>query len=342
MKFVHTADNHLDMPTSNLPPLKAKERKRLRRLSFSKIIDYTISDNADMLIISGDLFHTPTPSSSTIAFCKREFERLGSIPVFIALGNHDYGVDFSDFPPNTHVFPKNIKRFSYGDTVLTGISFSSETADFCDIIPPCTDKTKTNILVMHADAFSHSEYNHISLEKLLSFGYDYIALGHIHTFYQHDTICYPGCHDGNGFDEADTKHFISGEISPQGLKIERISSSTAEYKHLTFDISHLASSREIVDELKGLLVNQNIYSIFLTGSTKDGFSPNLDYICQGLSDFAFHITVSDNTKTPIDISHGKLYEKVTEYLSENCPDSALSDLAMQYAIRALRGDDILL
>ena len=42
MRFVHTADNHIDMPLSSLPAQKAVMRKADRRLSFSKIIDFTL------------------------------------------------------------------------------------------------------------------------------------------------------------------------------------------------------------------------------------------------------------------------------------------------------------
>ena len=112
MKIIHTADNHLDMPLSSLPLEKATARKRERLSAFTKIIDHTIAVNADMLLISGDLFDSSNPSDALLSYCASEFEKLGNTPVFLSLGNHDYGIKRDVFPGNVHIFPNTLTAFT--------------------------------------------------------------------------------------------------------------------------------------------------------------------------------------------------------------------------------------
>lgn len=332
MRFVHTADNHLDMPLSTLPDSKASVRKSERLTSFSKIIDYTLS-NADMLLISGDLFHNPFPSDSIVKFCAKEFSRLGNIPVFIVLGNHDYGTSAAHFPGNVHVFPSHFERIKYNNICITGASFSSESADFSSSIP-LPEKNMQNILLLHGDILQPSTYNFMDKQHLSALGYDYIALGHVHSHYLFKNIAYPGCHDGSGFDECGEKSFIYGDIS-SSLKISLIPSSSRIYESIDFDISPYDSSLSIAQALKDQ-ISDNIYSVTLTGTARDGFIPNTDFITTALSEKAFFVTVKDKSVLETDFSNSSIFRFFTQYLSENFDDETAS-LALKYAITALKG-----
>ncbi len=332
MRFVHTADNHLDMPLSSLPVGKSSARKAERRSSFSKIIDYT-AKNADMLIISGDLFHSPTPSASAINFCIKEFEKLGNIPVFIALGNHDYGISDVNFPGNVHIFPKDFERIIYKDIAITGASFTSETALLSAGIPS-PDPKYQNILVLHGDLSQSSEYNPLDKAKLLSCGYNYVALGHVHTYFREGNIVYPGCHDGGGFDESGEKGFVFGDIS-HGLNISFIPSSSRVYTILDFDVSAFDSSMALSEALMAK-ISDGIYRINLTGTLKEGFMPNIDYITSCLSEKAFYVSIKDNTRIDTDISQSSIYRFFSDYLSENY-EGEIARLAYKYGVTALKG-----
>lgn len=332
MRFVHTADNHLDMPLSSLPKDKASIRKSERLKSFSKIIDYTLA-NADFLIISGDLFHSADPSRSVLNFCKAELLRLGSIPVFIALGNHDYGLKSEYFPGNVHVFSDKFERIIYRDVALYGASFSSETAHFSAQIPS-PDTSLKSLLVLHGDIFRDSEYNPLNKDFLLQSGYDYVALGHVHSQFRLQNIAYPGCHDGGGFDEQGKKYFIFGDISDK-LKIEFIPSSSRIYESIDFNISDFDSSLSVADALSPL-VSDGIYQINLTGSLKGDFSPNIDFLESQLSQKAFFVSVKDKTQLDVDISESSIFRLFSEYLSEHF-DGEIARTALKYGTLALKG-----
>lgn len=333
MRFVHTADNHLDMPLSSLPPLKASLRKAERRASFSKIIDFTLQ-NADFLIISGDLFHTPSPSQSTINFVKKEFERLGDIPVFIALGNHDYGVYDTNFPGNVHIFTPGFERIVYKDTLITGSSFAFEVSNIAHTIPYPDKDYSHNILVLHTSLTPTGDYNPIDKAVLQKYGYDYVALGHVHAAYSQKNLFFPGCHDGSGFDECGEKGFLYTDtaLSPSPRFIP---TSSRIYSVIDCDISGCDSSQAICAKLSEL-IGEGIYRINLTGVLNESFSPNIDYITSVLSEQAFFVTIADKTCFDNDISQSSIFRFFSEYIDQSC-DRETALLAKKYGSLALKG-----
>lgn len=336
MRFVHTADNHLDAPVSSLPPAKAAMRRDMRLRSFSKIIDYTIQ-NADMLLISGDLFDSPNPPKGVVSFCAKEFERLGSIPVFIASGNHDYLTRQLNFPGNVHVFGSEFETVSCKNCLITGVSFTSPSASFADKIPPA-QKDCDNILLLHGDIFTQSDYNSMNKDALTSLGYTYVALGHIHEFYKYKAIAYPGCHDGSGFDETGEKGFIYGNISEKKLSMEFISSSSLLYRKESFDISDFSSSMAVADAIMEKFPD-GIYKFSLTGVPSEGFTPNLEAIESYISNKFFHATVTDETAINANLADSMLYKLFCEYVNENAQGNVAA-LALRYGTNAMKGDEL--
>lgn len=335
MRFVHTADNHLNMPLGSLPPQKAAIRRDMRLSSFSKIIDYT-KQNADMLLISGDLFDSPNPPRSVLSFCAKEFERLGNIPVFIALGNHDYGNFNHNFPGNVHIFAPTVETITYKGCAVTGASFSSPSADFAASIPHADVNAGLNILCIHGDIFTKSDYNPLNKDIIDTYGYDYIALGHIHDYSKYKNIVYPGCHDGSGFDETGEKGFIFGETVSGRLNLCFVPSSTLIYSKESFDISPFSSSLAIADALMEKFPD-GIYKFTLTGTPSEGFTPNTEAIEEYISQKFFHATVTDNTASASDVSDGMLYKLFFEYITSHS-DGDIAALALRYGTNALKGD----
>jgi DNA repair exonuclease SbcCD nuclease subunit len=336
MKIIHTADNHLDMPLSSLPPEKAAIRRESRLKSFSQIIDFAIAEKADVLLISGDLFHTSAPPKSVVSFCCGEFERLCSVPVFIALGNHDYGFDFSCFPKNVRVFPTEFTTFDMGDYTVSGASFFKEE---CSIpIFPQKNCEKVNILCLHGDLSPSSAYNPLDKDYLENLGYDYVALGHVHIYNRYKHILFPGCHDGGGFDETGEKGFLSCDISKNNLNVSFVPSSSMIYEKLSCDISNYTSSAQIVSALSNSL-NGGIYEVSLTGVKREGFTPNISFIESSLSPFTFFIKVKDESSSAVSLDDNPLFKLVSEFIYKNL-DKKDAALALEYAEKALLGEEI--
>lgn len=93
IRIIHTADLHLGISFSSIIESPSFEEIRFKDLinNLEYIKDYAIKNNADFLIIAGDVFHNPRPSA--LAF--NEFSRIigelvkNDVNVIITLGNHD-------------------------------------------------------------------------------------------------------------------------------------------------------------------------------------------------------------------------------------------------------------
>ena len=87
MKFIHTADIHWGMvPDSDRP--WGKKREQAIRLTFQAIIEDARDSRADLLLISGDLFHRQ-PLARDLKEVNYLFSTIPGTRVVIIAGNHD-------------------------------------------------------------------------------------------------------------------------------------------------------------------------------------------------------------------------------------------------------------
>ena len=87
MKFIHTADIHWGMiPDSDKP--WGKKREQAIRLTFQGIIEDARDSRADLLLISGDLFHRQ-PLARDLKEVNYLFSTIPGTRVVIIAGNHD-------------------------------------------------------------------------------------------------------------------------------------------------------------------------------------------------------------------------------------------------------------
>ncbi len=94
MKFIHTADIHLDSPLSGLAAYRDAPADRLRtvtRDAFTRLVDSAIDESVDFMIIAGDLYDGTWRDFNTGRYFCREMGRLckAGIPVYLLYGNHD-------------------------------------------------------------------------------------------------------------------------------------------------------------------------------------------------------------------------------------------------------------
>src|SRR5262245_11762947 len=105
LRFVHAADLHLDSPCRGLG-----DRLQSATLgALERVIDHTITSDADFLVIAGDLYDSKDRSLRALVAFRKQMERLAErqVPVFIVHGNHDplngWGSGFQ-LPPNVITF----------------------------------------------------------------------------------------------------------------------------------------------------------------------------------------------------------------------------------------------
>jgi len=83
IKLLHTGDIHLDSAFSGLDSRSAEIRRNELRSAFTSMITYARMNNADLIIIAGDLFDSEYVTKETISILRREFEsfaEIGKVP----------------------------------------------------------------------------------------------------------------------------------------------------------------------------------------------------------------------------------------------------------------------
>lgn len=349
-KLVHCADIHIGAPISGLDDSLASVRREEIKASFKNIVKFSYENNADALLICGDLFDSPFPSTNDINYVKDLFSSIPDINIYILCGNHDYlaaGSVFSDKfsdMENVFIFPEDEHCFEIPDknVHLWGKSYSSPS------ITPAFSSTnfkdgKINILCLHGTV-GGSDNNTIERETLSSFDFNYAAFGHIHdgsVFEIGNTKCaYCGTPEGHGFNDSLNTGFIFAQITENETKIEHICNSTRKYIYSDIDITELSSNEEIANEIKKIINGEDLFKISLKGVYNPVFELSASYVESLIKEMCFYIKVTDETSPALDISAIENEESLRGYFIRNLKKSVSDDafdIALRIGLNALEG-----
>jgi len=108
VKLLHFGDLHLDAPFAWAAPEAARQRRRNRRETLSRIVGVADEEDVDAILSAGDLFEHDRVSPDTLEFLRATFGRTDR-PMYLAPGNHDWYSERSPYAlvswsPNVHVF----------------------------------------------------------------------------------------------------------------------------------------------------------------------------------------------------------------------------------------------
>ena len=352
VKIIHSADFHLDSPFDSLPEKKALERRGEQRALLGSLADLAEREQADLVLLSGDLFDSAVCYYET---CETLLRVLSSIKarVFISPGNHDYYCDRSpyailEFPENVHIFRSpvisSVEIPELGCRVY-GAGFTSPSSRPLLRGFSAPNDGLVNIMVIHGD-LADDRYNLITKQDIENSGLDYLALGHIHAF---SGICsagptvyaYPGCTEGRGFDETGEKGVIAGTVSRDGRDLRFLPLRGRQYRIVQADVSGGAALGAAEAAITEAMKN-DVVRVVLRGGTDE----NIDCaaLAESLADRAYHVTVRDETHALRDIWDGisedtlrggflRILREKYENADENAKPGIL--LAVRYGLAAL-------
>lgn len=223
VKFLHTADIHLDSPLKGLEVHEEAPVEEIRgatRRAFDNLIELAIEEEVDFLLIAGDLYDGDWKDYNTGLFFINRMGRLVSagIRVFIVSGNHDAASQITKAMP----LPENVTLFSSKNAqsikieelgvIIHGQSYSSRAvSDNLAANYPHPESGYFNIGLLHTSLTGregHEDYAPCTLDGLKSKGYDYWALGHVHKreiVSEDPLIIFPGNIQGRHIKEAGAK-----------------------------------------------------------------------------------------------------------------------------------------
>jgi len=308
IRFIHTADLHLDTPfkgLSNLNETLASILKNATFQSFRNIIDRCLQEQVDFLLIAGDIFDSENQSLAAQLKFADELQRLSDqrIPTYFICGNHDplsSWIEGLQLPDNVHRFGSSeVEKIIHykGDKPLVdihGISFQNK-AVRNDLTQHYQIKNRTapvSLALLHGTIGQpgpHENYAPFSIENISGKGFDYWALGHIHKRQiirkEHPAVVYPGNPQGRDFGETGAKGcYLVETTADQEPQIKFISTQLIRFEEVAIDLTGEDAVNilpEKIEETITGLEDYNEHTSYIVRLTLHGRTPLHDYLNQG-------------------------------------------------------------
>lgn len=340
-RFVHAADFHLDSPFTGVRETEPQVAEILRRATFTayqRVIALCIERGVDALLVAGDIFDGADRSLAAQIQFVRGLEQLNDagIRAFICHGNHDpldgWGARLK-MPSNVHQFGESAEAVPVdprvpSGPVVCGISYPTREMR-SSLLPgfPAREPGRVTIGLLHANvgaSTGHEAYAPCSLEDLVATGYDYWALGHVHTRAivrdQAPLVVYPGNTQGRHPNERGPRGVYVVDVDDHGvISPEFVAVDAVRWEQLDVQIDGIEDDSALFSRLDGRvedLLHQTderhlVYRISLRGrgpvhgsiarpGTLDGLVGQLNEVWGTRHPFAFCGGILDQTRSELD------------------------------------------
>ena len=367
IKILQAGDLHFDTPFKDLNKNIALISKEELLEVFSKIIDMSMENSVDILLLTGDIFDNLTVNKKTLIFIKNQLERISNIKVFISPGNHDPYNEKSfykmiNWPENVYIFKGNLESIVIEDlkTVVFGAAFNEHHIRKSMIKDITVKRAYINIMTIHGDISNTDEgndYNPITLKDIGNSGLDYIAIGHRHNFSgilrENNTYyAYAGCPQGRGFDELDDKGIIIGEIAKGAVDLRFQRTSKRNYYVKEIDISNSVSYEDVRIKIISAINEEdrknNLYKIILKGEIESYINLKEEVILDKIKDDFYFVKVIDKTEVKLDFDKiskdysikGVYAKKLLEKMEEEDCNKEVLKMALKLGIQCLSYEEV--
>lgn len=266
IRFIHTADLHLDSPFKGMTGLSATALQTVRNSTFAafdRLIDYAVDSQPDFVVIVGDVYDGEDRSLRAQLKFQKGMERLqeAGIPVIVSYGNHDHlSGNWTRFelPSNVHECQEHVDKVTLtirGQEVnLYGFSYAQRhiRQEMVSQFPIATERNAFHIGLLHGSHSgndTHDVYAPFTIDELQAKQYDYWALGHIHLrqhLYEDPPIVYPGNLQGRHRNEAGVKGFYEVELAKTGAAFTFIPTSAIQFTTLQISCQGLRHANELL------------------------------------------------------------------------------------------------
>jgi len=289
IKFITTADTHLDSPMRGLERYEGAPVEEIRgatRKAFVNLVEFAISEQVAFVIIAGDLYDGDLKDYQTALFLAHQMQRLNKagINVFIASGNHDAASIITKklkMPENVRFFStRKPETFLLDDLriAIHGQGYASQAVDdnLAANYPGAVDGY-FNIGVLHTALTGregHELYAPCNIDDLKFKQYDFWSLGHVHTrevISEDPWIIFPGNLQGRNIRETGAKGATLVTIEDMVVEsVQHHDFDTIRWDHVEVDVSETRHGHEVVNMVKNSLEtkidpdNDRIFALRLT------------------------------------------------------------------------------
>lgn len=270
MKFIHSADLHLDSPLHGLERYEGAPVSQIRtatRQALERVVDLALREEVTFVLIAGDLYDGDWKDYNTGLFFTAQMARLrdAEIKVFIVSGNHDAASQLTKHlrPPDNVRFlsdrkPETVRPDEIG-VAIHGQGFAKRevledvSAKYPPAVPGCF-----NIGMLHTSATGrpgHDTYAPCTVDGLLAKNYDYWALGHVHTrevLHEQPFIVFPGNIQGRHIRETGAKGCTLVTVeSDRVLSVEHRDTDVLRWCVCKVDAAGARDAESVIDRVRG-------------------------------------------------------------------------------------------
>jgi DNA repair protein SbcD/Mre11 len=269
MKFVHSADLHLDSPMRGLERYEGAPADQIRgatRRALENLVRLAVEEQARFVLIAGDLYDNDWKDYNTALFLSQQMSRLrqAGIRVFVIAGNHDAASQIT----RSLRMPENVRMLSTQspETILLddlrvaihGQGFPERAVhDDLSANYPAARKGLFNIGLLHTAAAGHpghEPYAPCTMDGLLAKNYEYWALGHVHqreVLSEDPWIVFPGNTQARHINEAGDKGCTLVTVQDgRCVAVEHRSLDVVRWRALEIDIAGAESSDDLMESIR--------------------------------------------------------------------------------------------
>ncbi len=375
-RLIHTADVHLGAPLAWLGEMASVQREQLKQ-TLSTVVDTTISEEADCLIIAGDLFDSQSPPASEVRFAFQEFERLAAASaasVVILPGSHDYLGTASVYAS----YRKEFERI--GRVAVLGLDGRpSVDIDTCGLsirgTPPRSNRSSThqlaelvpdpghayNVAVAHGSLTSApvaADDHPIGPEEFQD--WSYVALGHWHSWrdvsHGGTKAVYPGAPELVAIDQPGAGYVALVEMTPDGTSVKKVRVGARSLCRVEVDMTGLGDMSSVAERVRGQLPpDENaVLVLALKGlvSVDSGFDAEAlrealssDYFHVALGARGYHVRMEDRELEglPERLVVGRFARLMRDKYEEAASENERQEIedALQLGVALLQGKGVL-
>lgn len=316
MKFVHIADIHLGtgFTTASFGSLKGSERRKEIKETLMRVVTYCETSKVDLLLIAGDMFEEASVTLSELKDINGGFAQLTKTKVLICAGNHDPIIDSKspynllDWCHQVTIFDTSLHSMYFDELNTEVHSFSWHQKHLPALAIEEGYALKENshqLLMLHGDAYQNNDYLYIDAEHLKSYGFDYVALGHIHKKdFIEPWMAYPGSLEPLDFSETGDHGFIVGEVTGDGLTLDFVPFAKRAFHQVNVILSADLTYELIFEKVKNSLStmeSHDFYRVILSGDIDPDVMIDEEDLIHRLGAFYYYVEIKDETQLDIDI-----------------------------------------
>lgn len=302
MLFAHIADTHLGYRQFNL-----EERELDFYRAWHEAVELMIAEGVELVVHSGDLFDEPRPPIRALVEAKKGIKRLleKGVRVVMIPGNHDMIMRRGSMAPHAifdgvSVLTMENPSVVVDDVFIGGVpylprSYRAVLLENMAGLEKEAAQYKRRLLMLHQGVDKYLPFGHELSAGELPMGFDYLALGHVHSRIEEDVkgtrVCYPGSTEIWRIEEA-------GDWEREGKGFLLVDTDDMEPRRMSLGgvrpfVRTEVASEEDVDALKkaleGLGHKRPVASV--TIQSEKGFSVLYDRLKREVSGMTLHLAV---------------------------------------------------